>query len=462
MVTSLLSLLLSLCLLGSSSAFPWKAVGNPVVNTESEQSDGAQILSRAVRFDDGDIYEARKIVFTKTEETDYSWEIRLPGTAGSLRCHSPETGWQTLPLAGTLPIALLHISTDQGHMLLSPAYMYKRFGTSLEDQAELVRPASVTHDGGEFTIRISFPQNAGLEGHVWYLASTSALVQWTEGQEAMWSTYGRVADQRWAYDGYYFKTPDSYRPYSSSMYWRNPGAYLPRAVTLSGQSRASDRLSWIMLDTMLDYQHEDGYWPSDPESAWLKGDYGIGGGFYDTRFNADTTETYLTGFRKTHDLRFLEAALRQLAFYERYAEKNHYTLTDGERAGWLVYDYDWPGHEAKPTLCALNHQLQEIQTLLEAYDITRSASYLHLSELLTEGLRLVGDRWIRPDGSLEYAYMPDGTMGKTDYEYLSYNNLFDLQNLRARIGLGRDPFLQKLMDSKKAQMDRDGITDYKK
>jgi hypothetical protein len=390
--------------------------------------------------------------------------VFLPGTSGTARYHTAANGWTTAPLRdGALPAELLHIQTELGCLILNPAHLYKRFGDSLEAQPLTERPVTVKREENGYRFTLTFPSFPEGEGHSWALLSESPLIEWTPAAEALWAPYGRLSDQRWCYDGYYYRTPESYTPFSAGMYWRNPGAYLPRALTLTGGSRASERLSWVMLDTMLSYQHKDGYWPSSPESRWLKEDYGIGGGFYDTRFNADTTETYLVGYQNTGDKRFLTAALKQLDWFTAYAAHSHYTVTDGSREGWLVYDYTWPGHEGevRPALCALNHQLQEIQTLLRAYEFTGNEDHLSLSETLTEGVRLTRDRWLKPDGSLHYAYLPDGTMGMADYDALTYNNLFDLQALRERLKLGRDPDLQVLMDSKKQQMDAAGITGYR-
>lgn len=55
----------------------------------------------------------------------------------------------------------------------------------------------------------------------------------------------------------------------------------------------------------------------------------------------------------------------------------------------------------------------------------------------------------------------DGTMGGTEYPYLTYNDLYDLQKMLEICRDGRDPVLQKLMDSKLQWMQANGIEGYK-
>jgi hypothetical protein len=52
-------------------------------------------------------------------------------------------------------------------------------------------------------------------------------------------------------------------------------------------------------------------------------------------------------------------------------------------------------------------------------------------------------------------------MGLTDYPYLTYNDLCDVQDILAAMGRVRDPDLQMLMDSKKAWMDDNGVEGYR-
>jgi hypothetical protein len=52
-------------------------------------------------------------------------------------------------------------------------------------------------------------------------------------------------------------------------------------------------------------------------------------------------------------------------------------------------------------------------------------------------------------------------MGYTDYPYLTYNDLYNVQNDLERILGMRNPVLDTLMQSKKLWMDKQGIIGYK-
>ena len=82
-----------------------------------------------------------------------------------------------------------------------------------------------------------------------------------------------------------------------------------------------------------------------------------------------------------------------------------------------------------------------------------------LAERMLQAVRDTAENWIRSDGDLHYARLPDGSYGRDDYPYLTYNDLYLLQTYLE--GKGRAvPELQRLMDAKRAWMDANGITGY--
>jgi len=297
---------------------------------------------------------------------------------------------------------------------------------------------------------------------LWYLKSDKPMIEWTETAELIWGGYLRT-NQRWTYRGYYDVSPSSYEPYSAHMYWRSPGCHLPVALTRTGGSVMSDQLAYMMLDVTCDWQAPGGYWPSEPKSQMLMNEAGIGAGFYDTRFNNELAEALLIAGDKHKEPKFTAAALAAADWLVTYAAENHFEVTDNGYTGWLVYDYTWPGHDAGPTRSSLNHQLQEIYTLLLAFAADGNGAYAQTADKLLDGVRAIGDAWLREDGrGLEYGYMPDGTLGLEDYEYLTYNDMIRVQGMLEALGRERDALLDRLIDAKKAQMDRENITGYTK
>ena len=80
---------------------------------------------------------------------------------------------------------------------------------------------------------------------------------------------------------------------------------------------------------------------------------------------------------------------------------------------------------------------------------------------MLQAVRDTADSWIRSDGNLHYGRYPGGVYQDTDYPYLTYNDLYLLREYLAEQGK-TVPELQKLMDSKRAWMDRNGVTGYLK
>jgi hypothetical protein len=76
------------------------------------------------------------------------------------------------------------------------------------------------------------------------------------------------------------------------------------------------------------------------------------------------------------------------------------------------------------------------------------------------GIKVTRDRWIMANGNLIYAYMPDGTMGLTDYPFLTYNDLVAVQTDLQRIKGIKDPDIEVLINTKKLWMDNNGISGY--
>ena len=432
-----------------------------VTYTES-RTPLADLTQKNVVFDNGDFAWFRRFEFKTTGDRSYVTAVSIPGKSGTVRWYDEDQKkWRTAPLNGKLPDAMLFIDTDSYHMIISQPYAYKPFGRgSLEDKPRLPITAEVRADGKiELTMR--FMQVKGQIGDIWALQSSEPLIEWTPGNEFIWSSYARTGGQRWCYDGFYSTSPANYNPTSKNMFFRNPAAWLVNGFVRTGGSRASRDLGWAMCDAMIGWQNKQGFWPTEPESGWLKADYGIGPGFYDTRFNNDFTYALFDAAKNYGDSRFLDAAVKQADFLVWLAENHSYTFSGPDGVGLLVEDYYHPDGHNK-THSSLNHMLQEIKTLYRAHEATGDDRYLETGDALLRGIKLTRDRWIMPSGSLEYAYMPNGSMGLSDYPYLTYNDLFELQEMLAGMDRGRDADLRVLMSSKRRWMDANGVTGYKK
>ena len=253
---------------------------------------------------------------------------------------------------------------------------------------------------------------------------------------------------RMTLDGYYYQTPSDYIPTGTNYFYRLPAAYIPVKLARYGNSHHGRQIGAAMLDIQTEHYCEDGYIPTLPASGWLKTDYAIGAGFYDTRFNTDVAHALLTLGRTLGIDKFTNCALDYAAFLTKHAEEHSFSTENGI----LVHDYCHKDGNL-PTLTSLNHQLAEILFLYE----TEDAACVETAEKMLHGIEDLQEDWVRDDGDLHYAHLPDGTFGRNDYPYLTYNDLLALDRY-----LGGNEALQYLMEVKMAWMTANGVTEYNK
>lgn len=427
------------------------------VYTVSDFTWGA-VSQKEISFTTGDRFVSYRYSFSKSADTSYQAELALPGNNGTYTYYDSGTkSWITQRLDGALPNTLIFVETDSTFLVVGPAALYIPAGSgSLCDSG--VRQSSVAKqtDSG-YTITLNLTGEAGMEAHIWALYSDSALISaWDEETYALWERLDLDGVHRLCFDGAYYQTPSNYEPNGNGMYFLSPAVH-PAGVLAAYDDTLSTELCYAMLDAALKWQNDEGWWPTFPKSQWLLSDYGIGAGFYDTRFNCDLTMTLFAFGLKTENNRFIDAALLQANWLVSHTSNHSYALAGG---GLLAEDYYWPGGSYSPTHCSLNHQLQEIKVLLTAAKITGDSRYSGLADRLLAGISETKDFWIDSKAGLTYAYLPEGSTG-TDYPYLTYNDLYEVQSMLEAVGK-RNAALDELMAAKRLWMDTNGITDYYK
>lgn len=261
-------------------------------------------------------------------------------------------------------------------------------------------------------------------------------------------------DGRWCYTGYYRFSPDTYIPGGGGCLYRCVATYLTKfTVEWASEERYAEDLSLSTLDTVGLLQNDAGFFPTMPVSVWLRDDYSIPGGFYDTRFNSNLMLLYYAQMGRTGG--FEEITNRYFDFYLDYAGRYHHETASG---GWLVWDY---GSDTAPVHCSLNHQLCEILVLCDFAEQLSRPELSELADRMLLGVEDTGLDWVREDGDLHYCYMPDGSYARDDYPYLTYNDLYDLQNRLEAMGRERNETLDGLMAIKLRWMQENGVTDFK-
>ncbi len=235
--------------------------------------------------------------------------------------------------------------------------------------------------------------------------------------------------RKWTMCGQYYLTPSSYIPSGGDCFYRNAGQHVGEKF-LRARGRYFQDFALVALYTALREQDGRGIWPTQAASGWLLADYGIGPGFYDTRFNTDCARFLLRGWRVYGDPAMLAAAQRYAAFLAAHAATHQYPTENG---GALVWDYAAGDGAARPTLVSLNHLVTEMNFLNELYWETRDAAHLALAEQIRRAVGDTAPDWVKENGDLWYARLPDGSYGREDYVNLTLRDLQYAQRMIARV-----------------------------
>ena len=430
-----------------------------VTETESRSFFGGLTRrQRSYALDNGD-----RVVFGRLEAgQDSAYHMvrtdRLDAAEGTVWYYDADRkDWASAPL-GELEIGTTcaYIDGDtQDYFIYVPIGYQVLENCSLKDNGSRGY-LRILRDGSRWKIRMFAPNLLAGEvcDYTVVTGSEEDLIDFSaQNLVDIWKNYCHNGDGRWCYDGYYFPAPDSYYPNGPGVRYRCVAAYF--ASSMSWQTdivRCAYDLSPAVLDTIGLQQNEEGYFPSMSESNWLKTDYGIPAGYYDTRFNSDLMLLYHTQMEKTGG--FEDIADRYLAFYQGFARDHHYETQNG---GWLVWDYN---NSASPVHCSLNHQITEIRVLYHFAELLDRPELTELADRMLLGIEDTCRSWIKDDSNLHYCRRADGSFGNNDYPYLTYNDLYRLQKeLRAQ-GRERNETLDILMEAKLAWMQENGVTGY--
>lgn len=443
--------------------------GDVKVKTESKTTDQAKSDTRTYEYPNGDVFHQERYRFLNTTDTSVTLaSVEYAGASGTVRYYSStDKNWHVRKLSeGKLPLGMYFISVEEADFFVCLPQVYvERENDMLEALPKYKGSLEIkkTKNGFVFNI-ISDVGPKDSQAEYMYVTSSTSLMDWSNpASESIWSGYSFTGSNRWCYTGYYYTTPGNYIPSGKNYYHRLVAAYVPALLTNYNIFRCGDDLYIAMLDVMLELQNSEGYFPTKAGSEWLLNDYGIQAGFYDTRFNCELVKGLVNAYRRFGITEFYDAAVKYGDFFVRYAQDNHFTFMtpSGKAEGWLVYDY---GHEKahKANHSSLNHMAAQITLLYTLQEVTGDTAYSDTANKMLLGLKLTRDKWIMPDGNLEYAYMPDGTMGLEDYPYLTYNDLYELRRkIIARTGKP-DTDIQAMLNAKKTWMEKNGITGYKK
>jgi hypothetical protein len=362
--------------------------------------------------------------------------------------------------------AVLFLETSAGSAIIyAPAVYEARENEMIEELPDVETKVVLTQGTGMVTISWQVTK-APASSRIECLAALgkTSLINWNDQTQFNgWKNLLLTGDNRWTYDGYYYRTPSTYEPTGENYFHRIPAPYITVKMLDLSQSYGAKVLSIAMLDVMTGLMNEDGYYPTYAKSNWLSEDYGIPAGYFDTRWNSALTLGLLTAYEQFGIEKFKTYADENGQFWLSHisSHSSTYTNTATGISGLLVADY-WHEDSGQANHTSLNHQLSEILMLFKLGDDTGNEDYTTAARQLLNGVRAVGTKWIKSNGDLWYRINDGGDMAGSDYPYLTYDDLFKLQAYLVSKGEARDTVLTALMTTKKAWMDANGVTGYLK
>ncbi|MCM3079093.1 hypothetical protein [Brevibacillus invocatus] len=436
----------------------------PIQKDTLDIMGGSILKKREFRFEDGDTYWMNQV---SADYNDQPYVITIPlrEEFATFRYREFSQGedkkpyWNIVNLRDvtTLPVAPGFIETSGKYIWIGEPIVYKELGNgTVETFPGMELPIEVVQTSRGINLEIRLPQRAGYVSEIWAMESREPLVRWGEySLDQVWLSLDLTQNAKWLYNGYHYKSPTTYEPTAENGYWRIPENYILRSFLFTGGSKAASNMGYVMLKTSLEQQEEDGHWKTLPLSQWLRDDYGIPDGFYDTRFNTGAANLMLKGCTLYEDQDFCESALQYADYFQRHAKANHYVI-EGPRTGWLVEDYASTTPHLR-THVSLNHQLAEVNYLYSLYQKFGRPQDKELADTMLAGATNLGEKWILENGDLHYAYFPDGTFARADYPYLTYNDLLETQRLYKALYGWEEPTLARLIESKWGWIQRNNI-----
>ena len=441
-----------------------------VTRTESEASDSAATVKKRIYSGDGlgdcTVYMER-LTANSSSSGQTLTVFQLGEGQGTIRNYDISTKkWNISSLSeGTLPYGMYFIKTgDSESIFITPQAYRSRENGMIESVPASNGSLRVSEQNGRFYLTVSVPAlSQGMFCDFTALCSASQLVNWNDTNDvSKWENYRFTDDNRWCYDGYYYKAPSNYIPAGDNYFYKLPAAYITGKMARNKNDAASRALSLAMIDVMKARYNSSGYIPSENGSRWLQSTYRIGPGYFDTRFNTDFALAMINAGENFGAQQIIDDAAVYGKFLVSYAAGHHYTVGSGESEGWLVDDYWNESGGPLRTHVSLNHHTAEAVFLYRLADATGDDAYAETAEKMVKGLENTVDKWIMPDGDLYYSYGNDAKMITGDYPYLTYNDLLELQRLWTERHGEANAAVSKLMASKLAWMNKNGITGYNK
>lgn len=355
-----------------------------------------------------------------------------------------------------LPNSPLILDSQTHYLRLGPAEVFKPLTNGvrlwLPEESGTVFMSRITPNHTRFTFDI--PELPGTFTETWGILSTDPLINWHDPKaDAAALTADLASYRKLAKDGFYYLTPTNYNPTAESAFWLNP-AYHVGELFRRQKGRYFSDISITSMYSALNTQAEGGFWLTSPSSDWLNSEYGLAEGFFDTRFSTDAAIFLLHMYQQTGEKKALTAAARFAAALRAYTVDHGIPTAGG---GVLVPDYFKPGTKHSQTHVSLNHLVTEMNFLYEMFLENRNPADLKVANQIRQSVRDTGAKWIRENGDLHYAYLPDGSFGMQDYPLLTLKDLRLSQQLIYKLTGREDEIFALLIKAKEDYLKKNNL-----
>ena len=434
--------------------------GNITAEDTFEDNGQFERYEKTYTYFDGDVFCSGRIVVPEEQPALYHVsKLSLEGSAGTVRYYDGAK-WITAPLEeASLTSGMYFINTELEQMIVCLPFAYRPLENSVLQEIEGFEPKMlIKNKDGAWSFEIYAPKTeTGAYIEYMYVISSGELIDWSRSDAAAdWAGYLFTGKSRWTYDGYYYTAPHNYIPTGDGCFHSLSAAYIStKFIDRSSDYRAARIMGLAMLDMMCALQNEMGYFPTEAGSQWLLDDYDVGPGFFDTRFNTDLVTAMITAITELGAEWLRPCVDNFFTFYMNWLD-----TSANERNGAILAPDYWDADGCKVTHTSLNHQLAEALMVLRMFRLTGEEIYLEKALALTAGVTAKTEFWLSgPGGDLQYGYYAGSPIG-SDYPYLTYNDLYMLNNELYLVTGHRDADLDRMMAHKLVWMVKNRVTGY--
>jgi hypothetical protein len=317
----------------------------------------------------------------------------------------------------------VYLDAPNRYMKFNRAVAAKPLGYSVYETSTVNIIPRVQQDENNVTFAFTIPSGKDSTVKQHGILATRELVDWKHDFAVRTAALFDMKEARWFFsDGMYTKNQYNYVPRSTAResVFKAPIALLVRSCCwVLKRGCMFQAMGVNMMYDLSNSYNDQGYLPTRPYSEWLKGDYGIGYNFYDTRWNADSAASLLTFHTQYPDAGVLEKLKKHVEYYKKHFKENSFTV--GKAV--FVPDYMDYSKKNKTAHCSLNHYLAEMMVLYQFADLTADEEALEIARSIVNSIRITSKKWIKDNGDLWYSVTPAGVFRGRDYPDVTYNDL---------------------------------------